>query len=209
MDADEVLTGNLLPPIRGHVESLAPGHVLQLPGYNLRGSISRYHSNGVWGDRLFSLAFKDDGRANWQGDTFHHREPFGFPNRPSMPVVQGYGGIMHLWGADERRLIAKHALYKMTERLRWPAKPVAEIDHLYSLAIRPETSLGTRFTDKWRYAETCPTWWEPYRDLMQYLDLTAEPWQEAECQRLLTEYGAARFAGLDLFGVVKVSRSAA
>ena len=209
VDADEVLTGNLLPSIRGHVESLAPGHILQLPGYNLRGSITRYHANGIWGDRLFSLAFKDDGKANWQGDTFHHREPFGFPNQPSMPVAQGQGGIMHLWGADERRLIAKHALYKMTERLRWPNKPVAEIDRAYSLAIYPQASVGTRFTCQWRFSEAPGAWWWPYRDLMQYLDLSAEPWQELECQRLWCQHGAARFAGLDLFGVVKAARGAA
>ena len=113
---------------------------------------------------------------------------------------------MHLWGADERRLVAKHALYKMTERLRWPSKPVAEIDHLYSLAIYPEASVGTRFTCQWRFAETCPTWWEPYRDLVQHLDLAAPPWQEEECQRLLTEHGAERFAGLDLFGVEERAR---
>jgi len=209
VDADEILTGNLLHSIRGYVERLAPGQILQLPGYNLRGSINRYHANGVWGDRIFSFAFKDDKRANWQGDGFHHREPFGFPNSPFMPVPQGQGGILHLWGANERRLIAKHALYKMTERLRWPNKPVMEIDHLYSLAIYPQASVGTRLTCQWRYAETCPTWWEPYRDLMHYLNLGAEPWQEAECQRLWLEHGAARFAGLDLFGVVKMSRGAA
>jgi hypothetical protein len=52
-------------------------------------------------------------------------------------VGQGKGGIMHLWGLNERRLIAKHAAYKMTETLRWPNKPRSEIDRMYSLAFDP------------------------------------------------------------------------
>src|SRR5882724_9073912 len=37
IDADELLTANLLGLIRGHVEQLPPGVMLMLPGYNLRG----------------------------------------------------------------------------------------------------------------------------------------------------------------------------
>ena len=208
VDADELLTGNLLPSIRPHVEKLPPGYILQLPGYNLRGSIERYHANGVWGNRMFSLAFRDDGRATWQGDRFHHREPFGVPNLPYQPVPQGAGGVMHLWGADERRLTAKHALYKMTERLRWPSKAVHEIDRYYNLAIDESASNGTPFACRWDYAAAPAAWWEPYRDLMQYLDLSAAPWQEAEVRRLWMEHGAQRFTGLALFGVVTAPAAA-
>jgi hypothetical protein len=36
---------------------------------------------------------------------------------------------------------------------------------------------------------------------MKYLDVDAEPWQEAEVRRLVAEHGRETFAGLDLFGV--------
>jgi hypothetical protein len=36
---------------------------------------------------------------------------------------------------------------------------------------------------------------------MKYLDVDAEPWQEAEVRRLVAEYGREKFTGLDLFGV--------
>jgi hypothetical protein len=201
VDADEILTGNLLPSIRSYVECLGPGYMLQLPGYNLRGSIDRYHANGIWGNRFFSLAFKEDGRASWQGDQFHHREPFGVSNWPYRPFAQGEGGVMHLWGADERRLVAKHALYKMTERVRWPAKSVSEIERQYNLAIHESASKGTQYETVWRYAAVPEAWWEPYRDLMPHLNVSAQPWQEAECRRLWQEHGAVVFAGLDLFGL--------
>jgi len=192
IDADEILTGNLIGCIREQIEQLRPGHILQLPGYNLRGSIHRYHSTGVWANRFFSMAFRKDDKANWSGDRFHHREPAGFANIPCRPITHGQGGILHLWGSDERRLIARHALYKVTERVRWPEKPVADIDALYSMAIKDPG---------WKYADTDPGWWAPYADVMRHLNYAGEPWQTAECQRLVAERGTEYFAGLDLFGI--------
>ncbi len=202
LDADEILTGNLLPTIRDIIAK-APGYahsVIQLPGYNLRGSIDRYHLTGIWAQRWFSMAFKDQEGAGWSGDRLHHREPF-LHWHACQPVPQGGGGILHLWGASERRLAAKQALYKITERIRWPNKSPREIDAYYNLGMYAAASKGTGFTDLWKYAMIPPAWWNGYEDLMQYLDVDAEPWQEAECRKLVKEYGAAKFAGLDLFGV--------
>ena len=110
---------------------------------------------------------------------------------------------MHLWGASERQLRAKHALYKITERLRWPDKPIATIEKEYSWAIKGEPghpSFGTPET--WKYNTVPDSWWAPYAHLMKYLDVDAEPWQEAEARRLYAKHGPERFKGLDLFGVV-------
>jgi Glycosyl transferase family 2 len=200
IDSDEILSGNLLGSIRTHIESMPRGWILQLPGYNLRGSLDRYHANGIWGQRWFSTAFKDDACLGWSGDRFHQREPSGGIVRQSRPIMQGQGGIMHLWGASERRLRAKHALYKMTETLRWPAKSRAEINTLYNLAFIP--SANREFDQNWRYAEVPTEWWEPYSDLRSSVKLGSIPWQEEMCRTLHMEHGAERFAGLDLFGVV-------
>src|SRR5580692_54986 len=75
IDADEILTGNLIGNIREHVAALSTGQMLTLPLYNLRGGLNRYHLNGIWGQRTVSVAFKDVNTAAWKGDTFHHREP--------------------------------------------------------------------------------------------------------------------------------------
>lgn len=209
VDADEILTGNLLQPmdadvpdvsaIRAMVVSGEVGTILQLPGYNLRNSIGQYHSNGVWGKRIFSLAFCDDPRLKWPEDRFHCREPKGMNLRPYYPLPQGSGGIMHLWGASYRRLVAKHALYKLTERIKWPQKDVALIDREYSQAIH-----GRGIGDNpaaWDYKTVPEGWWLPYRLLAEsYLDVDAEPWQEAEVRRIVKETPAL-VQGLDLFGV--------
>lgn len=198
IDADEVLTGNLLGSIRGHVNAMRPGSILRLPGYNLRGSVDSYHSTGIWANRWFSVVFEDGPRLHWKGDIFHHREPMGVTLSPYSPVLQGRGGVMHLWGASERRLVAKHALYKMTETLRWPKKSRSEINQIYSQAINP--AVNKNFDQNWKYVAVPAEWWEPYRDLIdKHLRVDAEPWQAEACRQLLAEHGVERFSGLNLW----------
>jgi hypothetical protein len=212
IDADEILTGNLVlgdspTMIDGatthyaRIKNLiygADGHNTVVPLYNLRGGIHRYHLNGLWGNRIVSLAFRDSPELHWGGDNFHQREPRGRVLQAFSPIAQGEGGVMHLWGASERRLIAKHALYKVTERLRWPNKDVRQIDFMYSQCVKG----GLREDPKaWTFADVPQSWWAPYAQWMKYLDVDAEPWQEAEVRRLVSEHGRAMFDGLDLFGV--------
>ena len=200
VDCDEVVSANLLPSIRSMVQGCR-GHILQLPLYNLRGGIGTYHANGMWGNRIVSVAFADDPRLGWKGDMFHAREPVGAPLVPFRPVEQGAGGVMHYWGSSERRLRAKHALYKVTERLRWPLKPVDMIERMYSMCVRGHQPGEER---DWTY-NSVPWEWtgEQYLALMaKHLHNDAEPWQEAEVRRLVAEHGHEKFSGLDLFGLV-------
>lgn len=211
IDADEFLTANQLRFISGYMMSLfGSGTLLELPLYNVRelGALAsgvfgmHYHANGVWGNRWIATAFQDAAALHWAGDRFHHREPMGCEWLRLRPVRQGDGGTLHLWGASERRLRAKHALYRITERLRWPAKPAAVIEKLYGLATEPTCAEAARlgFGRDWSFAQVKPEWIEPYRDLMQYLDIDAEPWQEQEIGTLLMIHGREKFAGLDLLG---------
>jgi Glycosyl transferase family 2 len=221
IDADEFLTPNILPDIRSHVFSLAPGMMMELPGYNIRQCLNQkysndgcqrlepdagmyYHTNGIWGNRWFATAFKDGPALNWEsgGDRFHHREPFGCGWNRWRPLRQGYGGTVHLWGASERRLRAKHALYKITERLRWPTRTVDEIERTYGPATDPNAALARQMNlnRPWTFNALPATWLEPYADLMPYLKVDAEPWQEAEVRLLLEAHGREHFRGLDLLG---------
>ena len=208
IDADELLTGNLLGSIREHIAGLPPGAMLTLPLYNLRRGLDRYHLSGIWGNRTVSVAFRDVNTAAWRGDKQHHREPEGVQwTRRNYGIQQGDGGIMHLWGASERRLIAKHALYKVNEVLK-PAekrdyKTVEEIDRAFSWAIKGDPQnprYGTPET--WTYAETPREWWKPYIGVgLGTFQPTAKPWQEEQVRRLVAQHGRERFQGLDLFGI--------
>ena len=203
IDADEILTANLVSGIREHVSKLPHEAMMMLPGYNLRGSMSRYHLNGLWGHRWFSTAFKDINTAGWRGNTFHRREPAGVKwNCWNRPIKQGQGGVLHLWGASERRLTAKHALYQVTERLRWPEKSVEAIRFEYCQWRDGRPAMGDT-PETWTYADVPANWIAPYADLMaEHLHLDSEPWQTAEVRRLVAEHGRERFEGLDLFGMI-------
>lgn len=199
VDADEILTANLIESIRRLVELPGKGWLIKLPLYNLRGGLDKYHANGIWGERWVSVVFTEDSRLYWQGDRFHHREPMGMVFRSMNAVSQGSGGVMHLWGASERRLIAKHALYKVIERLRWPGQSVSQIDRTYNMAFDPGAEPA--FEQSWRYSPVPEEWWSGYKDLMPYLNVDADPWQAAEVRRQVELHGIDKFSGLDLFAV--------
>jgi hypothetical protein len=173
---------------------------MQLPLYNARHGLYEFHDNGIWGKRYASVAFVDEPKAGWTGDRFHSREPWERA-RFYFPVPHGAGGVMHFWGASERRLRAKHALYKVTERLRWPRKPVADIDALYSMAI-----YGTKDTpaSEWKFLLMPEDWWRGLLDLSnRCVRLDLDPWQEKEVETMMATMPDGYFHGLDLFGYEK------
>lgn len=199
IDADEILSRPVAKHIRDAIFHLPDHVVLQCPWIILRGSFRRYHANGLWSNRWVSMAFKDSPEFSWQGDQFHHREPFGKIEQFVRFAGHENGGVLHLWGVSERRLRAKHALYKMTERIRWPEKNVALIDGYYNLWQKPQPG------ETWDFANVPEEWWEGY-DLSHTPEFGAVPWQAVECRRLVALFGVEYFAGLDLFGVLATQR---
>lgn len=212
VDADEVLTGNLLFTIRDSIANLAEGRLLQLPwtclapGVGLMGlpGISKYYSAGVWGTNWVTMAFSDLAHYGWatrDGYDFHHRHPIGsMPIGAVRPCEQGQGGLMHLQFSSRRRLKAKQALYKITEVLRWPercdtAEKRAAIDAMYDRAVYESEPASTA------RADVPAAWWAQHHQLLHHLRLDAEPWQEAAVRLTVHEHGREKFQGLDLFGV--------
>lgn len=197
VDADEILTANHLRTMRAEMSQLPAGGIAQIPMRNTYGAHDQYRrDSSIWGNALASVVFADDRSLYWSapdGYHHHHREPFNGKVRYRTYPHAFDGGVMHLQFASRRRLLAKHAWYKMHERLAYPAKPVHDIDALYSLA------------PNWDGAHIEPTpahWWDGYAHILGHMEVDREPWQEAECRRLLAEHGAEAFAGLNLFGVV-------
>ena len=196
LDADEILCGDILEYTREWIGRLPPRMCVTGPMRMMHRSIwdFRRDPSSIWSRATTSIAFADHLELRWRennGYDHHHREPYGIGAGGTVNVP----AVMHLQFAHWRRLTAKHALYKITERIRWPEKPVHEIDRLYSLAL-DETGLQT---------QRAPTeWWAPYKHLLGYLriDQDEEQWQEREARRLVDEYGRAMFRGLNLFGVV-------
>lgn len=202
VDADEVLTGPLIPLIREDILHTPSRAIFQLPWIQLRGGITEYHSYGTWAEQNVSFAFVDRPDYHWaqrEGYDFHHRHPMGPQMLPFRPVPRKRGGLMHLQMASERRLKAKQALYKMTEVIRWPGRSTPEeLNKLYNVAVYGQE---TWRRDPFVLAKCPPEWWEPYKELMGHLKIHADPWQETEVRRLWKEHGPEKFAGLDLYEV--------
>jgi hypothetical protein len=202
IDADEVVSANLVPHMRDIVADIPPGFILQLPWITCRDSIHQQHRSGLWAEQHASAAFVDQDLYFWaqrNGYDFHQRAPMGRPEKPFKPISHVGGGILHLQYSSRRRLLAKQALYKMTEVIRWPGRDTLEtINGRYNWSVYGDPKRQQTFD----LSPVPPEWWAGYADLMQYLNVDAEPWQEAECRKLIEFFGAEKFAGLDLFGVV-------
>lgn len=215
VDADEILTANLLPLIRNMVLSAPVGTTMQVPWIQLRGSLQTFHAVGMWSQQNASMAFADEPRCHWAaraGYHFHHRHPMGRECVPYQPLGPAFlnrrcGGLMHLQMVSDRRLRAKQALYVMQETVRWPGRmTAAQLNAMYGPTVYGEAFTAETLEE---YQEKQPElagvpaeWWAGYEPLMQYIDVDAEPWQEAECKKLMDQHGEKAFEGLDLFGVL-------
>lgn len=192
IDDDELLTFDRINYTRSYVEHLNPGYILQMPWIQLRGSIDRFITSGIWAANHASIAFVDDKRLGWHAQTngyqHHHRHPMGFPLMPR----HGLNGLLHLQMASSTRLRWKQFHYMLTERLCWPHKTPHALNLQYGPTVHTEAD-----------AE-CPVpreWWKGYEGLMQYLNIDAEPWQKADAQRIMRDNPGIE-AGLDHFGVL-------
>lgn len=199
IDADEVLTANLLHQIRPMFESTKPGEVLMLPWLCLFGGLDTVHTQGVWGEQNASSGFLDDPIWHWSaegrgGYDHHHRHPMGRTALPFHPVTNRRAGLIHLQFVSERRLLAKQFWYQLVERLRWPDKfTAAEIRAKYSLTVNAhQASAGSPIPSNWLNG---------YEDILHHLRIDAEPWQLAECRRIIAENPGIE-TGLDDFGVL-------
>jgi glycosyltransferase involved in cell wall biosynthesis len=194
IDADEILTANLLSSIRGWFEQLQPGQLIEVPMLAMRDLDHYQDDQSVWSGAMLTLGFCDSPNLNWKaaedGYQHHSRPPYGCIGARYQPIrKKDEGGVMHLQFSNTLRLRAKHILYRMIDRLKWPERET--VDHLnwkYDLALQPPTQL-----------RTIPySWWDGYHK--ELIDLNGVPWHEEEIRRLLREQGHGPFEGLDLKG---------
>lgn len=200
LDADEVLTGNLLPSIRAMFAALAPGEGLWLPWLAMWRSLDRHRDDaclltGEWESMV--LGFCDAPQlhyAPWGRDyDIHSRRIRGSAGERRFVAARSGGGVFHLAFANWPRLQAKTAWYKMIEILRFPwRRTPSEVNAWYDSDL-DEAGVATAAVD--------PAWWAPYAAWRGAVRLDGDPWYEQECRRLWSEQGAAVFAGLELWGV--------
>jgi len=195
VDADEILSHNLLDHVRPWFEQLETRQLIDLPMIPAWRSLDQYRDDfSVWSRGWITAGFKDAPDLCWKpkDQNYHHhnRPPQGtLPNRLK-PIHHGEGGVFHLQFAAWERLKAKHRHYKMMERLRWPDRETVEqVDRKYSQAL-DETDIKTSL---------CPRkWWGDYEKNL--VRLSHKSWYEDECVKLWKENGPEPFKGLNLWG---------
>lgn len=199
-DADEVLSWNYSKKIRSWLNGLIPGQCVNVPMIPMWRSPTRYRVDScIWTRAWMTIAFTDHPNLHWKprdgNYQLHSRPPHANGGKYQFGR-HGEGGMMHYQFSDWSRLTAKHAWYKMTERVHYPTISLAEIEQRYNQALDEEHL---------RTAPAPPEWFsDAYHTLsanhLQY-DYN-QPWQVEDCQRMLKEHGPSHFLGLDLFGVV-------
>jgi hypothetical protein len=194
VDADEILTHNYLGDVRGWFEGLKAGQILDAPMVaSWDTPFNHLVGDPVWSTAWLTLGFKDapalTHRPAVDGYQHHNRPPYGWTGRVRQGVRDN-GGVMHLQFTNQRRLRAKHVLYRMVDHLRWPGRETVEkLNWKYDQALSPKGVL--RVTPK--------EWWGDYRSERIKFE-NSVPYQEAEIRRLLIEHGREAFIGLDLKG---------
>ncbi len=194
VDADEILTGDLLPTIRQRIEALPLGVMLRLPLLNLRGCLSRVHNTGLWGSEYMvtSVAFRDEPGIHWAaraGYEHHQREPLGRSWAMKAPANRE-SGLMHLQFVSQRRLEAKQLLYQLQDKLRWPNRPLEP----YAKTVREHLTapgIGAPVPERW---------WAPYAHLEGFIHINREPWQLQACRDIIRAHPGIE-KGLDNFGL--------
>lgn len=204
VDADEMVTGDLVPLVRPWLASLAAGQALSLPWFPVWRSLDRRRCDGnaYWCVNRTPYGFRDHPaicyrpRQARKGYDIHTRKP-ALPGGERELDVEG--GVMHFVAADWRRLVAKTVWYKMIETVRFGDVSAAQLNAAYDQDL-DEAGL---------VCVPLPAgWWDPYRDWRRHVDLESCSWFEEDCQRMWRQYGPELFAGLELWGVLDDRRAA-
>jgi predicted outer membrane lipoprotein len=197
VDADEMVTGNLMPQIRPLLASLAAGEALSLPWFPLWRSLDwrRRDGNAYWCANRTVYGFCDHPAVHYgthrgrEVCDIHTRRPEGLSGERACCSGEQEGGVLHFVAAGWRRLVAKTAWYKMIETVRFGDRSAAELNAWYDRDL-DESNLVR--------VPVAADWWAPYRAWRRCVDLEAPSWFEADCRRMWEQHGAERFAGLGL-----------
>lgn len=199
IDADEVLSGNLLPTIRERFAALAPGETLSLPWLALWRSLDAYRDEASCVARkVMMLGFRDAPGLHYaptvEDFDFHTRRVRGSgADRRLEDLAEG--GVLHLAAVHWRRFQARTVWYQMIETVRFPwRRSAAERQALYAERYLDESEI--------RLLPVPPAWWRPYLSWRGAVDADGAAWFEQECRRMWHEHGAERFSGLRIEGTL-------
>jgi hypothetical protein len=200
IDADELLTGNLVPKIRSILSSLDEGDCITLPWFPMWRSLDRYRcdANEYWCSNRTVYGFRDHPSVRYEARPtrptcdMHTRAPRLPGLKHELCVSDSHHGVMHFVAAGWARLVAKTAWYKMIETVQFGDVTAERLNAIYNRDL-DEAGLVTVPADS--------EWWEAYSKWRRHVEPDARSWFAQDCERLWRKFGPAKFAGLDLWGI--------
>lgn len=190
IDADEILSHNLIADVRQWFERLSVGETVDVPMVAVWRSLSTYRVDPcVWSSSVISIGWRDNGAATWMarhGYQHHARLPKAVGERRKVWPCDG--GVLHYQFADNDRLRWKHRWYKLHEAVAYQSRSLAEINKQYNLALDERRLELRELPNHWRWPE-------------ELIVVGTEPWHAAACVDLYKQAASIdRLAGLDLWG---------
>lgn len=199
LDADEIISGNLLPKMRGLAADLQPGHCLAVPMICVWRGLDQYRSdsNTVFFKAKTPVLMADHPSLDWapkpDGYELHGRAPNGTRSIVSPYTNPTHGGVLHLQWASWDRLVWKQVHYVLRERAFYGQRDTAQaINERYQRSV-DETGMQLSPIPK--------DWWAPYMKWRDQISLEGDRWHKAECFRMAKQIGLGGMKGLNLFGV--------
>lgn len=187
IDADEVLSGNLLHDARSFIERAPRNHIIFLPHIQPWGGMERWRTDGIFGKNwIRGWAWNGD-KGTWLPNRPHHaRKPQGVGGPPAVkPVPNSWsGGVLHLRAVNLRRVKVKSDWYKLYEALH--IRPGAMRKNAKARGQELQRRYDKPFVRKPVTEKMPESWTYPYDHLLPHLDMTAVPeWQVSEIKTMV------------------------
>lgn len=191
LDADELVSSNLIGDIRSHVSNLPHYATFEIPWVPVRGGL-HWRDKGPRSQLKTGFVFSLAGDVHYEqvagNECCLHRSRLPL-NIKQLMQPDTDGGLMHLQYVDERRLRAKQVRWKMMEMLRWPGRRTASwLNDYYDCSVHLRGG-------------TVPIpveWWSRFTQWEHLVELGTESWAEKEVKKLWAE-DSSRFRGLNTF----------
>lgn len=192
VDADEMVSGNMLERLRSTAAALTMDEVCEMPWVPMVSLHERDYTGprAEWKTGFLFCQLNGEYESVPDGACDIHRSRIPLNVTRLVPVIDRpeQGGFLHLAYIDRRRLLAKIVWWKMLEMLRWPGRRTPQWLNDYYIAPVGD---GVQVPSEW---------YEPYQKYEQYVHVGGVSEVE-KAARILWTANSARFSGLTTFGL--------
>jgi len=197
LDADEILSANILnnADFENEINNLQPGESIVLQWIMLSKNIYSHivEKNSIWSENYKHFIFHDDGKFNFSDKkTSEPRMPEDYMQKS---VKNNAIKVLHFHFLDFERMLSKQRRYRIFDFLeQCSIKRAIKINRMY---------FETKNIAELKITESPKEWLDKYQDLINNFSIKKENfyWYDLESLKKFNEFGANKFAWLDIWDV--------